>query len=54
MLSNIGGRDAPPPEPAAPARGSKIGWMGYVGSALWVTLFCGAGLVAWLFFTRAG
>lgn len=51
MLNNIGGRDEPAAEPAAPAapKAKKpIGWMVYVGSVLWATFLCGAGLVAWL------
>ena len=52
MLSNIGGRDEPAAEPAAPKAKKPGGWMVYVGGVLWATFFCGAGLIAWLVFTQ--
>ena len=59
MLNNIGGRGTPSPSPAepsaaAPSAAVSIGWMGFVGGALWATVLCGVGLIAWLFFTRGG
>ena len=50
MLNNIAGRDdgagsAPPPK-----KKSSIGWMAYVGGALWAMVLGGAGFAAWLVF----
>ena len=60
MLNNIGGREeeAPGPEAAAPGidtpgKSAGIGWMGYVGGLLWVTVLVGTGGVAWLIFISA-
>ncbi len=52
MLNDIGGRDEPPPTPAAPSASKPVGWMVYVGGVLWVTALGAAGLAVWLFFTR--
>ena len=50
MLNNISGRDEESPEPdaAASAKGPSIGWMGYVGGVLWLSVLLAAGGVAWL------
>jgi hypothetical protein len=54
MLNNIGGRDEPSPNPAAPGASASIGWMGYVGGVLWATVLGGAGFIGWLAFTGGG
>lgn len=59
MLKNIGGRDKPSSEPPVPSEtgpsaAARIGWMEYVGGALWAMVFCGAGFVAWLYFANGG
>jgi len=45
MLNSIGGRDEKPAEPGAeaPKKSASIGWMGYVGGALWAMVLLGAG-----------
>jgi len=52
MLDNIGGRDAPSENSVEPTATASIGWMGYVGGFLWITVFCGVSLIAWLFFAK--
>ena len=54
MLNDIGGHEEPAPEPAAPVASVSIGWMGYVGGVLWVSVLGVGGLIAWLAFKTGG
>ena len=57
VLDQIAGREGdageaagePTPE-AAPAKRRSLGWMVYVGGALWLAVIVAAGAVGWTFF----